>query len=154
MHLRHSLLVCVERLRDGKIEYIRDELDPAGLDIADEELCCKGPVFIEAEVSLVDIWILVKISLRTSLVLPCAVCNETFVFNVKLDHFQHEEPLENISADVYDLIPLVREMILVEVPFYPQCAGNSCRNRKSLEKYIRYEGTSEEDGYQPFKELL
>lgn len=154
MHLRHSLLIPLERLREGKIEFIKEELDPAGLDISDEELVCKGPVSIEAEISLVDIWVLVKLSLKASLILPCAFCNETFVFPIKLEHFQHEEPLENVSHDVYDLIPLIREACLLEVPFYPQCAGTTCRNRKTLEKFMRPEGSSEEEGYQPFKDLL
>jgi uncharacterized metal-binding protein YceD (DUF177 family) len=154
MHLRHSLLIPIERLRVSGVEFIRDELDPAGLDISDEELVCKGPISIEAEISLVDIWVLVKLSLKATLIIPCAFCNETFVFPIKIEHFQHEEPLEYLSKDVYDLIPLIREVIILEVPFYPQCGGKTCRNRKALEPFMRPEGSSEEEGYQPFKDLL
>jgi uncharacterized metal-binding protein YceD (DUF177 family) len=135
--MKRPLVVHVERLREGKTETLEEQIDPSLLDIADEELACNEPVSLSAEVYLVDTWLIVKMSLTATVVLPCSFCNEPFVLPITIEEQLHEEPLEDIKGGIFDLIPLVREAIFLAIPFYPQCGTTLCLNRDKIEKFLK-----------------
>ena len=155
--MENPLLIYVERLRDGKTESIEEQIDPSLLDISDEELVCNESISVSAEVYLVDIWLIVKISFSATVVLPCSLCNEPFVLPIVVEEQLHEEPLEDIKGGIFDLMPLIREALILEIPFYPQCGMTFCRNRDKVEKFLK---KNKEEGldsagehYLPFEDL-
>src|SRR5262245_26778924 len=135
--MKHPLLVYIERLREGKVEWIEEKIDPVRLDIQEEGLICKEPIDVTAEVYLVDTWLIVKMSFSACVMLSCSFCNEPFVFPIEVKDVQFEETLEEIHGAVFDLLPLIREALLLEIPFYPQCGHTVCRNRNEVEKYLK-----------------
>lgn len=151
--MKRPLLVHIERLREGKTESFEEQLDPALLQMADEELACNEPITVSGEVYLVDTWLIVKLSFTANIVIPCSFCNEPFILPIRSD-LQHEESLEEISGGVFDLLPVVREAILLEIPFYPQCGGETCRNRDKIEKFLKKPNEeSATETYHPFEDL-
>lgn len=151
--MKPVLPVYLERLRDGKVERFEETIDPKLLDIAEEDLTCNDPVKIVAECYIASDWLIIRLTVSCRLVLPCALCNDPFVLPITMHEYLHEEPLEEIHGDVFDLLPLIRETILLEVPFYPQCGGTTCTRREEVEKYIKKSPHSDEEGYQPFQDL-
>ncbi len=154
--IKHSLLVYIERLREGKSQIIKEELEAASLELEDEELTCKGPISVLADAYLAGDWLVVNLSLNAQFVIPCSFCNEPFVLPIKLEGIMHEESLEAIRGDVFDILPLIRETLLLEVPYYPLCGNTTCLRRDQFEKYMKSKAEShrrDEEGYQPFKNL-
>jgi uncharacterized metal-binding protein YceD (DUF177 family) len=151
--VKQPLLVYIERLREGKVELIEEKIDPARLDIAEEDFICKEPIEMKAEVYLVDTWLIVKMSFTTQVTLSCSFCNEPFVFPIEVKDEQYEESLEEIKDSVLDLLPLIREALFLEIPFYPQCGNTVCRNRDEIEKYLKKEESKGDEYHLPFEAI-
>ena len=156
--MKQKVAIFIERLREGKVQTIDETLDPAFLDIDEKDIGFKSPIVLSGEAYLAEDWLIVRLKIETQATLVCAVCNDSFPFHLHIDDLTHQEPLENIRDSTYDLLPLIRETILLEVPFYPQCGFSECKNRKEIEKYIKKEPVKEPDkkinGHKPFQELL
>lgn len=135
--MKRPLLVYIERLREGKVEWIEEKIDASLLSIEEEGLVCKEPVEVTVEVYFVDTWLIGKISLSAQMTLSCSFCNEPFVLPITIKDEPFEESLEEIRDGVFDLLPLVREALLLEMPFYPQCGQTVCLNRNEVEKYLK-----------------
>lgn len=134
--MKHELPVFIDRLRDGRMEKIKEELDPKRLDIIDEDIDCKGPVKVAADCYLAEDFLIISMHIEAELTLHCRVCNEPFTCPIVLEKIDQEIPLDEIDDAVFELLDVVREVLLVEVPYYPQCGGDHCKNRSQVEKYF------------------
>jgi uncharacterized metal-binding protein YceD (DUF177 family) len=157
--MKPTLKIFVDRLHGGKSELITEELDPGFMDISEKEVAFKDPIKVEGEAYLAEDWLIVRLSIIAHATLQCALCNDTFRFPIHLQDMMHEEPLENIREATYDLLPLIRESILLEIPFYPQCGITKCNKRQEVEKYLKKEPKVQEEkkginGHKPFQDML
>ena len=134
--MKKQFPIYIDRLREGRVEHISQEISPELLDISDDEIDCVKPVLVKGEAYLAEDFLLVSVSLVAEVILHCSVCNEPFAFTIELPKIDQEVPLDEIHDAVFDLLPLLREVLLVEIPFYPQCGGQECKNRKDIEKYF------------------
>lgn len=134
--MKKELPIYIDRLRDGRVEKITEELDPKVLDISDSEIDWPGPVYVTGEAYLAEDFLLVSLSIKAEVLLHCRVCNEQFSYPITLSKIDQEVPLEEIHDAAFDALALIREVLLVEIPFYPQCGGAACNNRSKLEKYF------------------
>lgn len=153
--MKKQLPIYIERLRQGRVHEITETIDPKQLDLFDDEIIAAKDVVVEGEAYLADPYLLVKLTLKSEFTLLCSVCNEPFSFPVEVVHILHEAPLDEITDSIFDLLPLIRETILLEVPFYPLCSGTTCRNRTEIEKFFKKQtGANEVDErYKPFENL-
>lgn len=149
---KQTLCVYIDRLKGDSEEEIAETLDPQALDIQEsDELTVTDPVNVEGRAYITDEYLVIDLDVTASITMPCAFCNHDFALNVDVKHSIHEEPVSDIKHGVFDLIPLVREAIFLEVPLYPLCGGKVCLHRSEIEKYLKKE--SVEEGYQPFIDI-
>ncbi len=151
--MKEKLKVYIERIRDGASDEINETLQPKFMDVNEKELAFEKPITLIGEAYVTDDYLIVTLSIKTEVELVCAVCNEPFSFDVAIDNMMHEEPLEGIKDASFDLLPLVRENILLSIPFYPQCGLTSCKNRDAIEPYLKKAGPAAAEN-NPFKDLL
>lgn len=156
--MKEHVKVYVERIRDGEMESIEETLAPRFMDIHEQEMRFEDSVHIAGEAYVTDDWLIIQLAIQTKVHLICSVCNEPFVLDIDIPDMVHDEPLENIRDASFDLLPLVRESILLAVPFYPQCGITTCNRRHEIEPFLKKEGdveeAAEEHGHNPFKDLM
>lgn len=148
--MKEELKLYIERIRDDS-ELIQEELDPSFMDIKEKDVRFEKPIVVTGEAYVTDDWLIVRLSIKTEGKLVCALCNEPFIFPVDIEEMVENEPLEQVKDGVFDLLPLIRESILLAIPFYPQCGMTECNNRTVIEPYLKKERSPEENS--PFKDL-
>ncbi len=156
--MKEKLNVYPDRIKDGNTDEIAHELESSFMDVHENEMRFKDPIFIEGEAYVTDDWLIVSLSIQTQVQLICSVCNTDFSFDIDIQNMMHEEPLENIRDGSFDILPVVRDNILLAVPFYPQCGITTCLRRAEIEPYLKKETPKEDEiqehGHNPFKDLL
>lgn len=155
--MKEKLKIYIERLRDGKSEEISEVLAPSFMEVNEKEMRFEKPITLSGEAYVTDEWLILNITIEAEVTLFCSLCNDPFAFTIRIENMMHEEPLENIRDATFDLLPLVRETILLEIPFYPQCGITACKKRNELEPYLKKEGSEEEsppNRHMPFKDIL
>ena len=156
---KYPFRIYIDRLKGGESQTISETLDPAFLDMQPkEEIRALKPVVIEGSAYLVDEYLVLSLDIKAELEIYCSVCNEPFAFVVHLSHFLHEEQLSEIKKGVFDFSQVLRDTIFLEIPFYPQCGGKTCANRKKIEQFLKKDSQDlckqEQEEYHPFKDLL
>lgn len=144
--------IYVEQLRDGHREQIKEEVSSDFLDINEETLKFKDNVIIEGEAYLAGDMLILHLVVVAQPVIPCLICNEPVILEVRISDFYHAEPLDDIKSGVFDFRDLIREAILLETPAFAECEG-SCPQRKEISKYLKDSEKVEEEGYNPFQDL-
>lgn len=151
-----KLQIHLEQLQQGKIEEINEVVDPSTLDVSDDMLKFQSPITIQGEAYLTDEWLIMRLAIQTEASMNCSLCNEPMSIDIDINNLIEEESIQNIHGGLFEFGHLVREAVLLEVPFYPQCGGTECRNRTVVEKYLAH--TDEEIDHtphnQPFRDLL
>lgn len=152
--MKQPFRIYVDRLRSGGEEAISETMTPSFLDLKEsDEILATKPLSVEGKAYVAGDFLILSLHIVAELKLKCALCNEFFSLRVDLPHFIHEEALDEIKHGVFDFGELVRETILLEIPFYPQCGGSECLNRESVEKYLKTKEDTEEEGYHPFQNI-
>lgn len=143
--------IMTDRLNDGEEDPIDESLDPSFLDLAEhDELKVHLPVHVKGKVYKASEWIIVDAVVSVTMTLTCAMCNESFSKELLLKRWVHEEKVP--QNGVLDLKDALREDILLEVPFFSLCNGDSCHNIAEIQQFIRKEQVFE--GHKPFLEAL
>lgn len=146
--------IYIDRLRHGETEKIFIKTKPDFLDINEKELRFCQPVEISGEAYLANTDLVLHLAIHTVAELPCSICNETTSYPVEIKNFYFTKPLDEISSHIFDFSVEVREAILLEVPFVVECCGGKCPSRKEIAEYLAPPiKKSEDDGWQPFKDL-
>lgn len=149
--MKQQLPVYIDRLREGQNEPVDEIVEPQRLELSDDEISVTKPFKVTGEVYVVEEYLVVSLTIIGQLSLICRLCNEPFVFPISIKKAQEEISLDEIKDACYDLLPLIRELVLLEIPLYPQCSGSSCGNREKIEKFLK---NPNEQLNMPFKDLL
>ncbi len=143
--------VLTDRLKDGEEDQIDEILDPSFLDLAeDDELTVTLPVQVKGKVYRASEWVIIDALVNVPVTLHCAMCNHPFSKEIVLKRWVHEVQVP--ENGVLDMAEALREAILLEVPFFALCNGDTCHNMAEIEKYIHKEQSFE--GHKPFLEAL
>lgn len=145
--------IFVEQLRAGNVEKINEELKPDFLDIHEKELSFSDPVFLKGEAYLAENELILHFTIETLAELPCSICNGAVKVPIKVQNMYHHEPLSVVKSGIFNMVDVLREAILLEIPPFVECEGN-CPKRKEIEKYMRKpQADNKEPGYRPFENL-
>lgn len=137
--------------KNGKVKF-SEEISPKFLELSGEdELGCGSPVVVKGEAYVVDKSLILTISVRTEVTLPCSICNSPVQVALKLENLYHVEPISHIRDGMYRLNPFLREAILLEAPAYAECCEGNCPERGEISSYLVEE--KEADRYHPFESL-
>ncbi len=144
-------LFCIytARLREGKEERFSGEVSPDFLQLSEDELTCEAPVFFEGAASVVGKEILLKLSAKTEVKMPCSVCNEWVTVPLIFTDFYYDQPLAEVRSGVFDFREVLREELVAQIPQFAECNGGRCSKRKEIENYTK----KKEKGQNPFADL-
>lgn len=150
-----GLRIYVDRLRTQGVEQIHETVPPGFMDVQEKELRFADLVMISGEAYLAQDELVLKLLAKTRARMPCAICNQEVPVDIQAQ-IMHMEPALGLKRGVYDMSPLVREALLLEVPLVAECNEGHCPGRKEIEQYLRTkkkvdQGTGE--GYRPFADL-
>ena len=153
--MKKQVAVSFDKLIQGESEEFDELLSPEFLDLAPgDDIAAEKPVHVEGSAYLADDYCILDFSVEATLRLTCSLCNETFEEKIFLPHCDEQIAVGDVTGRQLDVTPYIREALLLNVPFYPQCGGKVCLNRKDVERYLRPEGEEEEEAtYNPFKDL-
>ena len=152
--MKHPFRLFVDRLKAGGEDEISEKIAPPFLDLKEgDDIKIDEPITVEGQAYVAGDFLILSLHIVAHLEIKCALCNEPFHLVVDLPRFIHEEAVDEIKHGVFDYGELVRETILLEIPFYPQCGGKVCSNRERVEKYLKTQEDKEEEGYQPFQNI-
>jgi uncharacterized metal-binding protein YceD (DUF177 family) len=154
-----ALKIYVDRLKEDKIEQFERLLPPDFLDISEPDLHFESDVTVRGEAYVAGDGLVLHIDICAIGVIPCSICNERVEVPIQLKGLYHVEPLEGIKAGIFDMGPVIRENLLLEIPAFAECQNGNCPQRKIIGKYLKKKDVSdslddEEEGYRPFKDLM
>lgn len=121
--------IYVDRLKKGLTQKIEGSYSPDLLDIQEDELEFNGPVAVRAEAYVAEEHLVIQLAATTVAEMPCAICNEIMKKNLSVANYTHTENLSEIKG-TYDAGTLVREALLLELPYTVECNDGNCPARK------------------------
>jgi len=143
----NALILYLDHLQPDEEMAVSYTIDPAFLDFnPKDEVQPSRPVVVEGTCSLVDDFVILNLLVKAFFSVHCAHCNEQFEYEVCIDHFAHQELLENIEQKKWNLSEIVREAIVLELPFFPQCGGKKCLHIDELRKYFHVQTQEKDEG--------
>lgn len=99
--------------------------------------CYQSPIAVAADCLFNEDLLLVNLEIKTDVCAPCTICSETFSFPLHIKEVRLEfaiDPAEH--KEKIDLVPHIREAVLLETPLYVECSRGHCPERATLAKYL------------------
>jgi uncharacterized metal-binding protein YceD (DUF177 family) len=128
--------IFVRRLQEGHAERISERLSCDFLDIHEAELAFESPIVVEGIAEVADGTLILRLAVQTEASMPCAVCNRDIQVKISIPDFCHTEALAAIKGGVFDYREVLREEILLALPYTAECNDGDCPERASLAKYF------------------
>ena len=143
---------------DGEVEF-EERLPPEFLDLPQgDELSAASDILVSGRAYRASEWIMIQADVTVSMCLPCSMCNDMCTFSIELTSWEQSLPASSMKDGMIDLSEVLREAILLEVPFFVRCCGDTCRNDDEFRKYCMSENKISADDVeernQPFLSLL
>ncbi|MDP1880202.1 MAG: hypothetical protein Q8K60_04610 [Parachlamydiaceae bacterium] len=152
----NTFKIYVEQLREGREEKFSEQINPDFIDIHDNGLEFKSPIFLSGNAYLAENELIIHWNISTEALLPCSICNEWVTVPINIENFYHCESLNEIKTGIFDFKNLLRETILIETPLLAECNQGNCPKRKEYSKYLKNSSNStlkQDDEYHPFANL-
>jgi uncharacterized metal-binding protein YceD (DUF177 family) len=147
--------IFIDRLKEGEELSIDEFLEPSCLELKDDdELSASSPIHVQGRVYSASDWVIIDVKVNASVEMKCAMCNNQFTYAIEIPRFVYEKQMSTIEHGKWDVQNELREAILLEVPFFALCNGDSCRNIAEIQQFIRTEQTSKKGENKPFLEAF
>ncbi|HSX25634.1 MAG TPA: hypothetical protein VLE89_01335 [Chlamydiales bacterium] len=145
--------ILIDRLKEGQVQKIVGIFDPAFLEVDEPELQFRSPVSVKGEVYLTDADLILRLKANTVAKMPCAICNQMYETEIKIENFYHAEPIAEIPSHIFDFSEPLREALLIELPKYVECNQGKCPERATMTPYLRPETRQDKTTYFPFSDM-
>ncbi len=132
-----SSKIFVDRLQQGKVEKVKENFDPAILQVEEKDLQFPEKVAVLGGAYLAEDHLILCFKISTRALMPCTICNERILVPLKVEKFYHTVPIAELSSPIFDYLEPLREALLLEVPKYVECNDGNCSERKNIEKYLK-----------------
>lgn len=145
-----ELQINLDRLVEGVPTKVEAKLSPEVMEPHEADLQFLAPVAVEGECYLTPRGagaLMVSLTCKTRIVLFCRVCNRQVEVDLVAKEACDAQELERHQRAEFDLLPLVRELVFVEVPQFVECEGK-CPRREELEPFLH-----KNEEYHPFADL-
>lgn len=159
LRMNDLLKIYIDRLRDGHTEEIDAHVPPDFIDEVGDDCVFRDNVDISGQAYLAEDKLVFHIDLFTRCLCRCIICNEQVPFDIRIEHVYHLEEISAVKGAVFDMKPMLREMILLEIPPYLECHGGNCPARGQINSFLKKEIsthenlTKQDEGYHPFSHL-
>jgi uncharacterized metal-binding protein YceD (DUF177 family) len=128
--------IYIDRLRDGKMERIDDDLPSSFLDIDEDELKFSETVHVDGEAYLADDHFVLRLRAQAQAFIPCLACNKMTEASLNVEDFYFSVPLKELTSPIFDYSEALREALLLELPQYVECNGGNCPERENIKVYL------------------
>ena len=142
--------ILIDHLKGGQTQKIDLREDPKFLGPDEPDLKFHKAVIARGETYLTGEHLIIHLQTATAIKMPCAVCNVMVEIELRVDHFYHAQPIEEIRSGVFDFSDPLREALLIELPKTAECNGGKCPERSSITPFI---GSSKKETYCPFADM-
>jgi len=135
-----ELTVNVQRLKslsDGKEELLAAVLPSTCIGVSDSEMHFEAPIEVEGKAYLAGEELIVQLSIATEVLQPCCICNTWTTHPLNLKKLILHIDAEEMRGDQIDLLPVVREEVLLAVDAYVECSDSGCPERDHLRHYLK-----------------
>lgn len=135
-----DLVLNVPQLRaagEGKEEQIVAALPSSIIDVSDGEMRFEAPINVVGRAYEAANDIIVEIAIDTEVMQPCRICNTWTPHPLVLDRVLFHVPSDEYINDQLDLVPLIREEVLLAVDGYVECIDSGCPDRDQLSHYLK-----------------
>lgn len=143
--------IYIHRLYEGREETIKETFSPSFMEIQERELQFTKPITLTGSAYLADQTLILVWNVHTFALIPCAICNQMVEQEIDIKNFNAQIEIETIAGGVFNFKELLRECVLLELPFVLECHNGHCPERKNLVHFL--DKKDKEDGYHPFSEL-
>jgi len=150
--MESPLKIFTEQLRDGKREAFEYVLPPDFLDLSEPDLIFHSPIYLKGEVYATDEDLILQLSARTEVKMPCSICNEMTFATLKTEDLYHTILLDELKSTIFDFTPILREELIILIPHFVECQQGKCPERKVLAKFIKPKTVSPHHHF-PFADL-
>jgi uncharacterized metal-binding protein YceD (DUF177 family) len=148
-----QLSILVDRLKKGQSESIDETVSPEFL-VEEKDLKFTSPIVIKGDAYLAEDELVLQLNIETTAQARCSVCNQMKPLDIQVKNLTHLQPLDELKGQKFDFTDVVREAILLEVPFVVECSEGHCPERQNIEKFLADPKKEDnEEGYRPFKDL-
>src|SRR5947209_8450593 len=93
--------IYLSDLAKGNVEVIKESFDPDFIEINEEELTFREPVFVEGEAYLAVDELILRFHVNTVAQMPCSICNQLFNVPIDLPYFYTNVSLSDISSGIF-----------------------------------------------------
>ena len=147
--------IYVDRLREGTEVEITDKFDVDFLQIDDKELKFVGPLLLTGSAYVAETELIINWCFKVKALLPCTICTELTEVKVEIANGYECIQLSEIKNGIFNFKSLLREAVLIEVPFFAECNGGMCAQRAEISKYLKENDsdTSLDEGQNPFADF-
>lgn len=135
-----DLVLNVHQLRaadDGREEPLVAALPSSIIDVSDSEMRFETPINVVGRAYAAADDIIVELAIDTEVMQPCRICNAWTAHPVNLDKVLFHVHSNECSNDQLDLVPLIREEVLLAVDGYVECRDTGCPDRDQLSHYLK-----------------
>ncbi len=140
--------IYIDRVKN-KEEKISLKCSSKDLEILNEkDLKIQKPIEISGKAYLANDKLILNLSIKYFISIPCSICNEFTEKMIKIKNFYHMTGLEETNA-IYDYKKDLRNVILLEIPSYVEC-NEKCSKRNDISKYLKKDNVT---NYYPFSKL-
>ena len=115
---------------------IDDKFDPSFLDLDEKEIKFKDPVEIKGKIYLASDDLIIDVSIKTYVTMPCSICNEQIKYLLVNKNYIHTQQLKTIKDAVYDYTEIIRQAVILELPTKVEC-NNNCPERENIAPYLK-----------------
>lgn len=148
--------IYIERLREGEKEELSFQCASTFLELEEEEVSAAEHVNVKIEAYLTESHLILRMSGKTKISLPCSICNELTEVVIEIQNLYHNVPLEEITNGIYDFSEALREGLLLELPLFAECNQGACPKREEIRPYLKKDSSKKNDDdnqYFPFSDL-
>ena len=147
------LKIHTQQLRDGKRQEIEHVLPPDFLQVEEQDLVFKSPIYLKGEAYVTDDHLILQLSAQTEVMMHCNLCNEMIFIPLQTEEIYHTIPLSELDSTIFDFSDLVREEIILLIPQFVECQGGRCPQRNLLSKLMKTKANSTPH-HTPFSDFL
>lgn len=133
--MEETFKIFVHRITEGREEKIQEILSPDFLDVHEKDLDFQAPIKVTGVASVVEEVLVLNLTIETEAIMPCSICNHEVHLKILVPSFYHTEELSNIKGGVFDYQSLLREEILLQIPYTAECNEGDCPERAILAQY-------------------
>ncbi len=134
--MNDEFVINLDQLRKRKNHPLNMTVSSDFLGIEEGALHFGPQVDIEGEAYIVDERLILHLDVLVPAILTCTICNGDVQKTVKINNLYHIEEIAQIKSPTFDIAPILRQEILLEVPNYVECREGNCPQREIFKAYM------------------